>query len=278
MAARVFISYRRDESGAHAGRVYDRLEREFGREGLFIDVDALRLGVNFVRVIREEVAKCDVLLAIIGPNWLNARDEEGNRRLDIQNDYVRIEIAAALQRDIPVIPILFDGARIPKADHLPKDLEELANRNALDVRNAFFRNDIDKLIQELKDLSGEDAPEPSASRTRSWVVASVAALVILLSVGVIYALIGTPRLGVRGINTASKNPVTFTMMASREAMSEAGNSLGIPTSGSIGDCQTQCASSEECHVFTYNKTRNVCYLYTHAELRLNPDYDTGERR
>ena len=104
MATRVFISYRREDSAGAAGRVYDRLVPEFGREAVFMDVDAVRLGVDFVKVLHEAVAKCDVLLAVIGRDWLNASDEEGNRRLDNQKDYVRIEITAALQRDIPVIP------------------------------------------------------------------------------------------------------------------------------------------------------------------------------
>ena len=81
-----------------------------------------------------------MLLAVIGPNWSDVRDEHGNRRLDDPNDFVRIEIAAALQRDIPVIPILLDGARIPKADQLPDDLKELASRNGLDVRHASFHD------------------------------------------------------------------------------------------------------------------------------------------
>ena len=118
MAAKVFISYRRDDSAGYAGRVRDRLERELGPNLLFMDVDAIPLGTYFSKVLREEVAKCGVLLAVIGPNWLDARDEHGNRRLDDPNDFVRIEIAAALQRDIPVIPILLDNAKIPKASQL----------------------------------------------------------------------------------------------------------------------------------------------------------------
>src|SRR5215475_10550183 len=106
MAFKVFISYRRDDSAGHAGRVQDRLEREFGRDLSFIDVDAIPLGTNFVKVLHEEVAKCSVLLAVIGLNWLDARDDDGNRRLDDENDFVRIEIASALRRDIPVVPIL----------------------------------------------------------------------------------------------------------------------------------------------------------------------------
>jgi formylglycine-generating enzyme required for sulfatase activity len=150
MARNVFITYRRDDTAAFAGRVHDRLEREFGRDHLFMDVDAIPLGVNFVKVLEQEVAKCDVLLAIIGSDWLDARDENGGRRLDNANDFVRIEIAAALKRDIPVIPILVDGTPVPKAHQLPEDIKDLALRNGLDVRNASFRSDMEKLIGSLR--------------------------------------------------------------------------------------------------------------------------------
>src|SRR5262249_3461501 len=122
IGGKVFISYRRGDSAAYAGRVWDRLERDLGRHSLFMDVDAIPLGTNFPKVLHEEVAKCGVLLAMIGPNWPDARDEHKNRCLDDPKDYVRIEIAQALRRNIPVIPILLDGATIPKANQLPEDL------------------------------------------------------------------------------------------------------------------------------------------------------------
>jgi hypothetical protein len=150
MPSKVFISYRRDDAGHAAARVHDRLEREFGADLLFMDVDAIPLGVNFTKVLRDEVTKCDVLLALIGPNWLDVRDKQGNRRLDNPADVLRIEIGTALQRDIPVIPILLDGARMPEPDELPKDLEELSVRNGIDIRHASFRSDMDKLIRGLK--------------------------------------------------------------------------------------------------------------------------------
>jgi hypothetical protein len=156
MVAKVFISYRHDDSAGHAGRVHDRLEREFGRDLLFMDVDAVPLGVNFVKVLDEEVAKCDVLLAVIGPNWLNARDEDGNRRLDNPRDFVRIEIRAALERNIPVIPILLDGAEMPRPNQLPEELRELSLRNGLDIRHASFHNDVDRLILGLRGKSNKE--------------------------------------------------------------------------------------------------------------------------
>jgi hypothetical protein len=141
----------------------DRLDGELGRDLVFMDVDAIPLGTNFSKVLHEEVAKCSVLLAVIGPNWLDARDEHGNRRLDNPNDFVRIEIAAALQRNIPVIPILLEGARIPKADELPEDLKELALRNGMEIRHASFQDDMNRLIRGLKEdgvyLAGGDTSE-----------------------------------------------------------------------------------------------------------------------
>ena len=155
-----FISYRRDDSAGHAGRLHDRLQREFGHDLLFMDVDAIPLGANFVKVISEEVAKCDALLAVIGQGWLDARDANGKRRLDNGDDFVRIEIGTALKRGIPVIPILLDGTRIPKADQLPDDLKELALRNGLDIRHASFSQDMERLIRGLK---GPQSPQAVAS-------------------------------------------------------------------------------------------------------------------
>lgn len=180
MSAKIFISYRREDAAGHAGRVHDRLEREFGRDLLFMDVDAIPLGLNFVKVLREEVARCDVLLAVIGPNWLEVRGADGTRRLDDANDFVRIEIATALQRDIPVIPILLDNARIPMSGQLPPELMELSQRNGLDVRHASFHLDMDKLVRGIRDgfhrrtglttlpppLAGEPSPQNAGETVR----------------------------------------------------------------------------------------------------------------
>jgi TIR domain len=157
MASKVFLCYRRDDSAGYAGRIEDRLVREFGQNLLFIDVDAIPLGVDFIKVLHEEVAKCAVLVAVIGNRWLDASDEAGNRRLDDEEDFVRVEIKAALQRDIPVIPILLDGVRVPKANQLPKDIEALATRNGLDVRHSSFHGDMDRLIQDLRKGPLKDA-------------------------------------------------------------------------------------------------------------------------
>ena len=177
MIPKVFICYRRDDNGGHAGRVHDRLEREFGRDFLFMDVDNIPLGANFVKVLGEEVAKCDVVLALIGPGWVDARDENGNRRLESPYDFVRIEIETALKRDIPVIPILLKGTRLPKAHQLPDDLKELTLRNALEVQHISFLDDMERLIRGLKGAKSPQQFAPASARVElRW----VACLLILL--------------------------------------------------------------------------------------------------
>jgi hypothetical protein len=152
---KIFINYRRDDSAGHAGRLRDRLAPEFGRSRIFMDVAGIRPGAAFAKVLRDKVAACDVLLALIGPRWMDARDKNGNWRLDSTADYVRIEIATALRIDIPLIPILLDGATIPRAQELPKDIEGLVQRNGLHLHDASFDSDIEKLIAEIKLLAEE---------------------------------------------------------------------------------------------------------------------------
>jgi len=142
------------------------LVAELGDSNVFMDVDGVALGADFVKRLIEEVACCDFLLAVIGPRWLEAADEVGDRRLDDPNDFVRVEIAAALQRDIPVIPILLDGTKIPRADRLPEDLKHLSRRNGLDVRQASFHLDVGRLIRELK-TTIPAATNPLASKVET---------------------------------------------------------------------------------------------------------------
>jgi hypothetical protein len=156
----IFISYRRDDSAGHAGRVHDRLTNEFGEGLIFMDVDSIPLGSDFVKFIKKEVASCDVLLAIIGPKWAHAQDRVGGTRLNDPSDFVRIEIAAALERDIPVIPVLLDEAPMPTADILPSDLHSLLLRNGIRVRHESFKADIQKLVTFLHEHFKASSGEP----------------------------------------------------------------------------------------------------------------------
>lgn len=151
----VFISYRRDDSIATAGRIRDRLVQALGRKRVFVDVDDIPHGQDFVEVLAGKVAECSVLLAIIGPRWLDARDAAGNRRLDDQDDFVAIEIGSALERPgVVVMPVLVDGAHMPTAEMLPPRLQPLARRNAIELRNAQFGTDAERLIRAITAAGG----------------------------------------------------------------------------------------------------------------------------
>src|SRR5262249_17913551 len=126
----------------------------FGRKPLFMDVDHIPPGVDFVTHLNNQVAACDVFIAIIGPNWLDARNEKGDRRLDAADDFVAIEIAAALARDIRVIPVLVDGAQMPKVSDLPKSLKPLVRRQAIDLRHTHFGRDAEALIEKISEAFG----------------------------------------------------------------------------------------------------------------------------
>lgn len=157
---RIFISYRRSDSITITGRMYDRLVEAFGEDHVFKDVDDIPVGVDFRAVLNREVSSADVLLVVIGKEWLNARDEQGRRRLDDPNDFVRIEVEHGLsRRAMLVIPVLVHGATMPSADDLPESLRELAFRNAAIVRDdPDFRRDIGRLIDQIRKFEEQEPP------------------------------------------------------------------------------------------------------------------------
>lgn len=146
---KLFISYRRDDAEEAAGRLSDHLVTQFGRENIFMDVDGIDPGRDFRKVIDETLTQCDVLLGVIGKNWIDAKDASGNRRLEDPSDFVRLEIASALRRDIPVIPVRVQGATIPKADQLPDDLKDFSYRNAVELTHERWNSDVQVLVEKL---------------------------------------------------------------------------------------------------------------------------------
>jgi TIR domain len=106
LSGKIFINYRRGDDPGYTGRLFDRLQEAFSPEQLFLDVDNIAPGLDFVRVLTERVAECDVMLTVIGKGWTDARDENGSRRLDDPNDFVRVEIVSALGKGKRVIPVL----------------------------------------------------------------------------------------------------------------------------------------------------------------------------
>ncbi len=152
--SRIFISYRRDDSAAYAGRIYDRLCGQFGAEQVFMDVDDIPPGADFAAHIDAKVGSCDALIAVIGKNWLDARNADGQLRLSDPNDFVALELALALQRKILVIPVLVGGATMPTPAELRSDLRGLAGRNALTLHERDFQRDLDSLVRTLQRIPG----------------------------------------------------------------------------------------------------------------------------
>jgi hypothetical protein len=159
MSGQIFISYRREESKWSARSLHDRLCRNFDPKEIFMDIDAIALGEDFVKAIETTVAKCDVLIAIIGNNWLTSKDDHGDRRLDNPEDFVHMEIATALKREIRVIPVLVDGALMPRSTDLPDDLKPLVRRNALRITDASFDGDCRRLVTAIEEVFKQDATE-----------------------------------------------------------------------------------------------------------------------
>jgi hypothetical protein len=152
MSKGIFINYRRDDSAGMAGRLFDSLSAHFGSDTVFIDVDQIPAGLNFVNFLEKQIASSEAMLVIVGPKWLSAVDEVGRPRLENANDFVRVELQAALEHDIPTIPILVEGAAMPRGDQLPAAIRDLALRQALEIRHATFRTDVARVIKGIEQL------------------------------------------------------------------------------------------------------------------------------
>jgi hypothetical protein len=176
--AGIFINYRREDAPGVAGRLFDHLATKFSRRLLFMDVDAMKPGIDFVKQLDAQVAQCSVLIAVIGPHWLNAQDQSGRRRLESSNDYVRIELASALKRDIPVIPVLVDGATMPSEESLSDDLKSLARRHALELRHTRFNDDAEAILRALRELVAPRGVPWRLVVPGALAVAGVAALIV----------------------------------------------------------------------------------------------------
>ena len=148
-AGRIFISYRREETAYPAGWLFDNLADRFGPDQVFKDVDSIAPGDDFIEVINDAVGSCDVLLALIGNQWLTITNEDGGRRIDDPNDFVRLEIQAALARNVRVIPVLVDEARMPREEDLPPAIAKLVRRQALELSPSHFAHDVGRLLKVL---------------------------------------------------------------------------------------------------------------------------------
>ncbi|HEU4561066.1 MAG TPA: toll/interleukin-1 receptor domain-containing protein [Longimicrobium sp.] len=172
----VFISYRKSDSAGFTGRLFDHLSRHFGAGQVFMDVEGgIARGADFPAVIEGAVAQADAMVVVIGPEWLDCTDKRGNRRLDDPADWVRMEVAAALRREILVLPVLVDGAAMPSAGQLPSDIARLAHKQASEISVSRWRYDVGELIRTLE-VVVRPAAATAPRRTRRGLVAALAVL------------------------------------------------------------------------------------------------------
>ncbi len=199
MAGRIFINYRRGDDPGYTQALFHRLESEFGRDALFMDVEGyIKAGDDFAEVLDAQVAQSDVLLVVIGPRWADAEDETGRRRLDNPEDFVRIEIAAALEQKKRVIPVLVNNAAVPRADELPDPLKPLARRNAVRLTHDRFRTDVQGLIDELRNVLGQSGSGERSQTTDSGTAQSFLKRFPFVAFALLGAAAGAAGYGVSG--------------------------------------------------------------------------------
>lgn len=187
MTTSIFLNYRRDDSSGFTGHLLDELTQRFPGARIFRDIEGIDPGTKFSDIIDTMLRDCDVMLAIIGPHWLDAKDDGGQRRLDNPHDYVRMELARALDRDIRVYPVLVGGAKMPPQGQLPPDLQPLCERQAYELSESRWGFDIDRLAMFLAKTPGLKLRpiHRESSGRRSAIVASGIAVALAGFVGVI---------------------------------------------------------------------------------------------
>jgi hypothetical protein len=177
----IFISYRREDTSGYAGRLYDQVSAHFGTDHVFMDVAAIEPGSDFVDMIDKKVGTCDALIALIGKDWLAIRDDQNRVRLGSQGDFVSVEVAAALKRNVEVIPVLVGGAKMPLPRELPESLQLLSRRQALEISDVHFTRDVADLIGALERPAGTPT-----GRSRKWIkpalVISIFAVAIAIGI------------------------------------------------------------------------------------------------
>ena len=180
----IFINYRRDDAAGFARSLYEHLDQEFRQGQVFMDVEALREpGMDFAKEIDRSLARCAAMLVLIGKSWLTSTDDSGRRRIDEPEDFVRLEIATALKRDVRVIPVLLGGATMPRTEELPADLQTMGRRQAIAITHDDWAHDVSRLVEALAKVPGirkRSKRGASGWSTRSLVIAGTAGGAVVL--------------------------------------------------------------------------------------------------
>jgi len=227
----IFISYRRDDSSGYAGRLYDQMSEHFGPKHVFMDVAAIEAGSDFANVIEEKIATCDALIAIIGRGWLTCKDDQGRLRLQLSDDFVSLEIAAALKRSVEVIPVLVGGATMPRQRDLPPQLQPLARHQAVEISDPHFTRDVADLVEDMETPGGK---RKSGLPKNLWLAVSVVVCLLAVAIGLWnwrhLARSSPPDTQSQAPSPASPPPASSD---SAEAANISGNWRGVVTKGNV---------------------------------------------
>jgi hypothetical protein len=187
---KIFISYREKDTAGETGRLVDALYEHFSEDQIFMDIEKIDPGVDFTEAISHSLQSCDVFLAIIGPNWLGSRESGKPSRIFEPNDWVRLEVATALHRNIRVIPVLVDDGAMPQADQIPADLHPLLNKQAYEISNRRWKYDTEQFISflvhvvgiqsknEIEHAARETGKKPWFTRYALWILLLFGIIVI----------------------------------------------------------------------------------------------------
>jgi TIR domain len=234
---RIFLSYRREDASAWAGRLTDALAVRFGAENIFQDVTALRPGVNYLVAIDEAVRRSDVALVVIGPDWLTAAHADGSRRLADESDDVRAEVRSALASAPLVIPVLVGGARMPTGSELPVDLAPVALLQAVTIRDETWHRDVDELVSAI------GGARPAPGRLRWPLAVGTGAVALIVAVVAVLWLRRDADNG-RTLGQGPSSAVSVTTLDPRRPIDECPSvagagwvSLGLTGTAPIGDAQ-----------------------------------------
>lgn len=232
----IAISYRREDSTGITGRIYDRLQNEFGKPNVFMDFDSIPYGVDFREHIAQTLDRAKVVLVVIGPEWVGQKSRKV-RRIDDPGDFVRIEVSSALQRHIPIIPVLVNNAKMPTAETLPKDIAELAFRNGLILDSGIdFHHHTDRLIAGIRAATKETkstptGPSPEVLRRRKLIftIASGCTLLAACLVAAISLLVRASKVthAASADTAASSSPIALTSESASPARSRKDGTLQV---------------------------------------------------
>lgn len=244
----VFISYRRSETAGEARALFKDLAAALGSGSVFMDVDTIALGRDFRETVRDRLASSEIMLALVGKDWVRIKDAAGRRRLDDPDDFVRLEIETALNRGIPVIPVLVQGATMPKIDELPQEIRNFTFRNAFELSHSRWESDVHELLRRLALVreDGRPAQEPISGPPRQrprrpWLTLAGAALLSLAGAGlyVAYTRTGDERGSPQPTSEERVSPIREKWAAAGRERSPLGNAIGdeVSTFDGVGRWQ-----------------------------------------